>query len=174
MKGDVRRSGKHRLRWIQALPLILIGCMAAPQGVRPGGSSPSPTPTADPTQAPTPTPTPTAARFSTIQSNILQPKCSGCHSTTTTNKWAYSANQATLWTTMTGTVTYATTPTSPRAYYGQARVVPGDPEKSVLYIKVASSSFSVPDYGNPMPGAALTASEIDLIRNWILAGAPSN
>ena len=75
---------------------------------------------------------------------------------------------------MTGTVTYATTPGSPLAYYGQSRVVPGDPERSVLYIKVASTSFSVPNYGNRMPGMSLSPTEIQLIRDWIEAGAPNN
>ena len=50
------------------------------------------------------------------------------------------------------------------------RVVPGDPDASLLYLKVSGSSA-----GGQMPlgGAALSADEIAMIRDWIAAGAPA-
>ncbi len=56
------------------------------------------------------------------------------------------------------------------------RVVPGDPSKSLLYIKVAAKldGCAVP-CGDTMPLgpdiAPLSASEVELIRAWIAAGA---
>ncbi|MEY2936086.1 MAG: hypothetical protein RL033_6835, partial [Pseudomonadota bacterium] len=52
---------------------------------------------------------------------------------------------------------------------GRDLVVPGDPEQSLLLLKVAG----LPPCGNRMPlgGKVLTASQIRLIRSWIAAGA---
>ncbi|APR77285.1 Hypothetical protein A7982_02632 [Minicystis rosea] len=52
-----------------------------------------------------------------------------------------------------------------------ARVVPGDPEHSLLYLKV---SMTTPPCGARMPiaGAHLDAAQIALLRAWIEAGAP--
>ncbi|APR78279.1 Hypothetical protein A7982_03626 [Minicystis rosea] len=51
------------------------------------------------------------------------------------------------------------------------RVTPGDPEHSLLYLKV---SMATPPCGNRMPPSDthLDASQIELIRAWIEAGAP--
>lgn len=52
------------------------------------------------------------------------------------------------------------------------RVVPGDPDKSLLYLKV---SMPAPPCGERMPlnAAPLDASQIALLRAWIEAGAGS-
>lgn len=51
-----------------------------------------------------------------------------------------------------------------------ARVVPGDPDSSIFYSKIADVE---PLCGSRMPlgGRALSADEIDLVRRWILSGA---
>jgi hypothetical protein len=56
--------------------------------------------------------------------------------------------------------------------YGVTRVIPGDPDGSVLYGKVSGN----PVFGGRMPptGAALTALQRQLIRTWILEGANNN
>jgi len=52
------------------------------------------------------------------------------------------------------------------------RVVPGDPDNSLLFDKIASDK---PKIGARMPPAqALDPEEIEQIRSWILAGAPNN
>ena len=52
---------------------------------------------------------------------------------------------------------------------GYALVVPGSPETSLLYLKVAGS----PPCGDPMPqgGSALPEAQVEMIRSWIAAGA---
>lgn len=54
--------------------------------------------------------------------------------------------------------------------YDTAVVAPGDPDASPLYDKVASEN---PENGTRMPlvGDYLPADELDLLREWILAGA---
>jgi hypothetical protein len=69
---------------------------------------------------------------------------------------------------------------------GNRRVIPGDPEDSIMYLKVSQAS---PPCGVQMPadvgaltqmgsaafsGTALTADQQNLIYNWILEGAPNN
>jgi hypothetical protein len=55
---------------------------------------------------------------------------------------------------------------------GLIRVVPGDPEASLLFDKVASRT---PVCGDPMPiAAALPADKIEQLRRWIELGAPND
>ena len=57
---------------------------------------------------------------------------------------------------------------------GLMRVKPGDPDHSLLYIKIAGHTPVA--YGTPMPqsGIALSAAAVDAIRAWIQDGAPNN
>jgi hypothetical protein len=57
---------------------------------------------------------------------------------------------------------------------GLLRVVPQDPARSFLLVKLTGGPNLAPRYGSPMPkiGGPLSAADIDRIRNWILAGAP--
>lgn len=52
-------------------------------------------------------------------------------------------------------------------------VVPGDPDNSLLYLKVSSDT---PPVGSTMPlfGARLSANELALLRDWIEQGALNN
>lgn len=56
--------------------------------------------------------------------------------------------------------------------YGVARVIPGDPDGSVLYGKITSN----PVFGSRMPpsGTLLSPSQRNLFRTWILEGAVNN
>jgi hypothetical protein len=63
-------------------------------------------------------------------------------------------------------------PTNPAAFEaGLLRVDPDDPDNSFLLIKLEGPS---PEEGSQMPLGLppLSASEIQLIRDWIAAGAP--
>jgi hypothetical protein len=55
---------------------------------------------------------------------------------------------------------------------GQRRVVPGMPDQSMLLAKVAGTQTC----GTPMPpsGATFTATQLERIRSWIVAGAKKN
>jgi len=75
--------------------------------------------------------------FATVR-EILDRSCSACHD----------------WT------------TSYTDIIGAGKVVPGDPQKSALYLKIADDSM-------PAEGEKLTAEEKAFIRGWISAGAPS-
>ena len=55
--------------------------------------------------------------------------------------------------------------------YSGKRVVPGDPENSVLYKKIDGSGV----YGSNMPlGGNLSAAQINTIKQWIIEGAQNN
>ncbi len=52
-----------------------------------------------------------------------------------------------------------------------SRITPNDPENSYLFRKLTGTNIS----GNRMPlGGTLSAAQIDLVRDWIEAGAPNN
>jgi hypothetical protein len=57
---------------------------------------------------------------------------------------------------------------------GFLRVAPGDPARSFLLVKLIGGPNFDPLYGSPMPrvGPHLSPAQIDLIRAWIVAGAP--
>ena len=59
--------------------------------------------------------------------------------------------------------------------FGGVRIVPGDPEASVLYTKVSGETLA-PDLGRPMPlhFERLTSGEIQILRDWISEGAKDN
>jgi hypothetical protein len=65
------------------------------------------------------------------------------------------------------------TPTNPVAgAQGLLRVTPGEPEQSYLLVKLANPG---PALGSRMPlgQPPLPADEIELVRSWILDGAPA-
>ncbi len=54
--------------------------------------------------------------------------------------------------------------------YGAPRVVPGDPGSSVLFDKITGGGRFGPRM--PADGSTLTARQIQVVEQWILAGAP--
>jgi hypothetical protein len=57
------------------------------------------------------------------------------------------------------------------------RVVPGDPEESVLWRKVAARTAGldgVPGLGMPIGDPPLDVNELEALRLWIAAGAPAS
>ncbi|MBN1369054.1 MAG: hypothetical protein JW954_02310 [Dehalococcoidaceae bacterium] len=56
------------------------------------------------------------------------------------------------------------------------RVTPGNPEQSYLLHKLNGTQLQVGGTGSRMPfgSSALSASQIDLVRNWISQGAQNN
>jgi hypothetical protein len=59
--------------------------------------------------------------------------------------------------------------------FGGVRIVPGDPEASVLFAKVRGGTLA-PELGRPMPlhFERLTSEEIQILRDWISEGAQDN
>lgn len=116
--------------------------------------------TAEPTQSSQPTepsqPTPTAGAVSFKQDvlPIFKDKCNACHGSVTLGGWDASS--------------YKTVMTS-----GDHApvIVPADPDGSLLVQKLRGEQTS----GTIMPpGSKLSPKDIQLIINWILAGAPEN
>lgn len=55
------------------------------------------------------------------------------------------------------------------------RVAAGKPDNSYLYYKISGRNAQVKGGGFGMPwGAALTPTEVDLVRRWIRQGAKNN
>lgn len=93
-----------------------------------------------------PTVVPLAANFNSINTNILKPKCLGCHNST---------NSA-------GGLSFSTYTATMNA------VQKGIPTSSSLYTSVAVRNTM------PKGGASLTTAETKAINDWILAGALNN
>ena len=99
--------------------------------------------------------------FSSIQSNILTPKCvnQGCH----------PGQLAPM--SMRAGAAYGNLVNSPSAF-GILRVAPGDADNSALYLKVIGDN----SVGSRMPLSrnALSSAETNAIRDWINNGAQNN
>ena len=111
---------------------------------------------------PTPNLKPT---LSSIQSEILSQRCTGCH----TGNGRFLPGVMNL----TEGNSYASlvgVPSIERP--ALMRVAPGDPENSYLYHKLEGEDIT----GQRMPlnGTPLTKGQIDVIERWIEIGAPNN
>ena len=115
--------------------------------------------------------TPSAASFDSIQQSIFTPHClsAGCHnSTDQANNLVLEPGAA-----------YANL-VSARCFNqaaqtaGLLRVVPGDPDHSFLLIKLTLAGASTLGSSMPLNQSPLAPADIDLVRNWILAGAPNS
>ncbi len=137
-----------------------------------GDGTPSPvqpSPVASPAPTPTPTPTPAPAlqpTFSSINTQVLQVWCIGCHSGVgrpPDGGLRLDANAAY------GELVNAQSAGKPSA----VRVVPRDPSGSYLIQKLEGRSDIIGDR-MPFGGQPLAQSDIDVIRAWISQGAPNN
>lgn len=145
----------------------------------------SPTGTVPATATPTATasPSPTTARdwLAEINATIFVPSCANaiCHSgAAATFSGNLDLTPARSWAQTVG----VTPENEAAAGAGLLRIAPGEPERSLLYIKVCRTQFGSelcpvpldPNWGSPMPslGPILTADQVELLQAWILAGAP--
>ena len=108
-----------------------------------------------------------APTFASIYARVLTtPTCavSGCHATPGQSALSLDGSEDAV---------YHALVSAPSSASLLARVSPGSPEASFLYLKLADET---PPSGVRMPdGAApLTACEIDAVKSWIAAGAPRN
>ncbi|MFN8061062.1 MAG: hypothetical protein U0Q12_18025 [Vicinamibacterales bacterium] len=100
--------------------------------------------------------------FASIQSVVFASKCTSCHGATRTEA---SLNLQ--------TGAYANLVNRRSTQTAFLLVSPNDPENSYLIHKLEGRSGIV---GTRMPqtGAALSTSDIDVIKRWIQSGAPNN
>lgn len=125
----------------------------------------TPIPTATPTASVTPTPTP-AATLAEIQAAIFTPTCavSGCHTGSTPQRGLNLSNGLSF-SNLVGVV--ADESDQPATF----RVLAGNPDDSYIVRKIEGDSTIL---GSRMPAggaAALTVSQINMIRSWISTGA---
>jgi methionine-rich copper-binding protein CopC len=151
-----RDPRRHRALRTGALALgaLLAGCAGDGKGLdangRPPGESGAGLPPA------------TGATFKAVQDNVLTPFCTGCH----------AGASAPLGLRLDAGNSYALLVNVASVEVGSLkRVLPGDPGNSYLVQKLEGRAA----VGARMPlgGAALSQANIDLVRAWIAAGAPT-
>lgn len=100
-----------------------------------------------------------ASEFDTLQSTLFTPTCSGCHGASGAAGLSLTASNA--YSNLVGVPS--------RTSGGVLRVAPGDPDNSMIIMKVEGR----PGVGSRMPlgGSALPDETIQLLRDWIAAGA---
>jgi mono/diheme cytochrome c family protein len=101
------------------------------------------------------------ATLSMIQAQIFTPKCSGCH----------PPNQGLNLEAGNAFADIVSVNSSEQP--SLMRVKPGDPDNSYLYKKVAGAA-GISGSRMPQGGPFLTSAQLQLIRDWILAGAQNN
>lgn len=139
--------------------VLLIGGMSAFLALGCGGGD-------DPQQ---PGPDPNALNFGRIAREVINTDtCGGlsCHSGTAAGFKLTTTSQ--LYPLLVGAK--ATGPGCEMS--GLDRIVPGDPDNSLLFLKISATP---PPCGKAMPeDNPLDAAKIDLVRSWIEAGAPKD
>ena len=105
-------------------------------------------------------------QFSCIQQLVFTPTCAlaGCHA-------APGASQGLV---LSEGVAYGMLVGVPstETSTGQIRVSPGDPDNSYLIVKLEGTDSRLVGDRMPFGGPYLSQAEIDVIRQWILDGAP--
>jgi hypothetical protein len=106
-----------------------------------------------------------------VYDRIIAPNCTGCHGD------VGSPDAGTLYMSSKGQA-YSLLVNVPAAGNacaggGRIRVIPGNPDGSLLINKV-SRPQPVCGTTMPPPSGPLGASDVQLIRDWILAGAPND
>jgi hypothetical protein len=142
---------------------------ATPTATVTGSAPPTSTATVTPTVTPSPSPSPTATvdMFTEIQTTIFNTTCvdAFCHDTAT------KSGNLTLVEGLSYANLVGVTPQNAAAVAaGYLRVDPFNPDNSFLLVKVTNPT---PLEGNRMPllKPPLSATQIELIRDWIAAGA---
>ncbi len=162
---DLNRDGRVTIDELTAaITASLIGCAAPAMPTAEASATPSGA------AVPTPTPPSGGAGFTTIQATIFNAGCTdlACH----------SAQVAQGGLVLEGGQSYAALVNAPASnasahQAGLLRVAPHDPDHSFLLIKLTAPG---PGEGSPMPlgRTPLPAEQIQLIRDWIAAGAAAN
>jgi hypothetical protein len=113
---------------------------------------------------------PPRATFATLQETIFKPLCStaSCHGVAAAG--GLDLSPAVAYANLVGVL--AANPAAQEA--GVLRVTPGDPGSSFLFSKLTGTLG--PGQGLVMPrvGALMPSKQIELIRRWIIAGAPAD
>jgi len=116
---------------------------------------------------------PLGPTLAALEDNVFAPRCHVCH-------YGPNASAAGMDFSMGVRVVTVEVPAMGSLCSGGAagwvRIAPGDPEASLLYRKVkARGDPTAAPCGDSMPqGAALSAAEVEAIRQWIADGAPEN
>ncbi len=110
--------------------------------------------------------TATTVTLADVNAQVFQPRCAfaGCHAASS------NAGGLDLETDPYGALIDVTPVNQAAAAAGKKLVVPGDPENSFLYQKIAGTLAD--GEGQPMPiGASLDATQTQLVYDWIAQGA---
>jgi len=132
-----------------------------------GTTPPSPSPTATEQPSATPTVTPVASLFAQIQGTIFNPTCTDvfCH-----DESGFSGSLSLVEGRSYDALVNVEPDNLSARLEGLLRVDPGNPDNSFLLIKLMNPSL---EQGGRMPltGDPLSAEQIQLVRDWIEAGA---
>jgi hypothetical protein len=146
----------------------MIALMAVSPACGGGGGGPTPVGT------PSPPPTPSAGgstTFTAVYDRVIAVNCLGCHG-------EVPSPEAGVLLMATRQQAYAQLVNVPAsgiacAGGGRIRVIPGNPDGSLMFNKVSRAQ---PACGLPMPAptGGLPGPDVQLIRDWILAGAAND
>jgi len=110
----------------------------------------------------------TAVTLTQIQAQVFTPVCSVCHSGPTSNILPTGMNLSTAAASYSALVNVASLQRSTID-----RVAPGDPDNSYLIQKLEGTA-GIAGVRMPQGGPYLDQATIDMVRDWITAGAPNN
>jgi hypothetical protein len=111
--------------------------------------------------------------FSSIDQNVFRQLCTGCHQAAFASVSGGLDLSGDAYGALVGVRANNTAATSPPP--DLLRVRPGDPDHSLLWLKLVTKSFADPRYGAGMPQdrpGALCQEVTDAVRTWIESGAP--
>jgi hypothetical protein len=118
-------------------------------------------------------PTDIQSTFTSIDQKVFQPVCTGCHQASTAASFGHLDLSGDAYAQLVNVPALNEAATTPPP--GLLRVKPGDPDHSLLWLKLVTRSTQDPRYGSGMPQdrpGTLCATVTDAVRAWIAGGAP--
>jgi hypothetical protein len=113
------------------------------------------------------------ATFTQVYTNIISQRCAPCHTTASGIGVAMGKLDMTSQATAYGNLVNAPAVGSACAGKG-TRITPGQPDQSIMYLKVSLDDPTPCGQKMPLGGPPLTKDQADSIESWVTAGAQNN
>jgi hypothetical protein len=141
------------------LPLLALTVVACSSSSSSSGSSPD--------AGPPP------ATFTQVYTTVVTQHCAPCH--TTAGGQGISGGKLDMTTQATAYTNLVGVPAAGEACAGKGtRVVAGQPEQSIMYLKASDSDPAPCGSKMPLGSNGLDAASSNILEGWIAAGAPNN
>jgi hypothetical protein len=119
-------------------------------------------------------PQPPPATFTQVYTEVIALRCMPCHTTSSGDGVTFGRLDMTSQTAAYSNLVSTKAAGQACGTKGGTRVTPGEPDASVMYLKISLDDPTPCGEKMPLGGPPLTQAQADLIEGWITAGAKND